>query len=241
MRIDYTEFKDRILIENLGFSYSEKPILKSIEFTFEKNKKYAIVGPSGSGKSTLIKLISGKLSPESGNIFIDSIDISNLSQYSLLSLMLIIEQDVFLTGIEDIINDHDTEILIAEQETSLSGVGRQNIDIEGTLIRSTPIVLADEIFANLDNKTAYKVETQLLQLEDVTLISATHRLLAENLRRYDEIIVLIEGKIIEYGSFEQLMNTQSYFKKVYDYSRNHERSTLKKISIYEKFRKGVWI
>ena len=46
-----------------------------------------------------------------------------------------------MTGIEDIINDHDTEILIAEQETSLSGVGRQNIDIEGTLIRSTPIVL----------------------------------------------------------------------------------------------------
>lgn len=67
----------------------------------------------------------------------------------------------------------------------------------------------------------------------ISLISVTHRLLPENLKRYDEIIILKEGEIIEYGSFEQSMNIQSYFKKMFEYTKNQQINTLKEMSTSE--------
>ena len=86
------------------------------------------------------------------------------------------------------------------------------------MIKDTKIILADEILSSLDNEIAFSIEKGLLELENITLISVTHRLIKENLKQYDQILVLKDGKIEEKGNFEELMNFDSYFKKLYTIS-----------------------
>ena len=77
-----------------------------------------------------------------------------------------------------------------------------------------------EAFSNLDNETALKIEKELLKLENITLIAVTHRLFEETLRNFDEILVLDNGKIIEKGTYNELINKKSFFYKMYSLSKN---------------------
>ena len=108
--------------------------------------------------------------------------------------------------------------LISENANNLSGGEKQRISIARSLIKDTKIILADEILSSLDNEIAFSIEKGLLELENITLISVTHRLIKENLKQYDQILVLKDGKIEEKGNFEELMNFDSYFKKLYTIS-----------------------
>ena len=110
------------------------------------------------------------------------------------------------------------EDLISENANNLSGGEKQRISIARSLIKDTKVILADEILSSLDNEIAFSIEKGLLELENITLISVTHRLIKENLKKYDEILVLKDGRIEENGNFEELMNFDSYFKKLYTIS-----------------------
>ena len=108
--------------------------------------------------------------------------------------------------------------LISENANNLSGGEKQRISIARSLIKDTKIILADEILSSLDNEIAFSIEKGLLELENITLISVTHRLIKENLKQYDKILVLKDGKIEEKGNFKELMSFDSYFKKLYTIS-----------------------
>ena len=246
--VETTEIKDfnnKISLEDVSFKYDDKKVLENISFDFEKGKKYALVGLSGSGKSTLMKLISKRIKANEGKICIDGTDLDEISRNSIINLISTINQNVFLfkgsiydnitlfskvyseEKVKNVILKaelgkyldrlYDKE-LISENANNLSGGEKQRISIARSLIKDTKIILADEILSSLDNEIAFSIEKGLLELENITLISVTHRLIKENLKQYDKILVLKDGKIEEKGNFEELMNFDSYFKKLYTIS-----------------------
>lgn len=246
--VETTEIKDfnnKISLEDVSFKYDDKKVLENISFDFEKGKKYALVGLSGSGKSTLMKLISKRIKANEGKIFVDGTDLDEISRNSIINLISTINQNVFLFkgSIYDNITlfskDYSEEKvknvilkaelgkylerlydkeLISENANNLSGGEKQRISIARSLIKDTKIILADEILSSLDNEIAFSIEKGLLELENITLISVTHRLIKENLKKYNKILVLKDGKLEETGNFEELMNFDSYFKKLYTIS-----------------------
>jgi ABC-type multidrug/protein/lipid transport system, ATPase component len=244
--ISHENLEKDITMKHVAFSYENKNIIENISQRFEKNKKYAIVGLSGSGKSTILKLLSGKIKPTSGNIEIDDINISNLSEKSILNLYSYISQSVFLfkgsvfdnitlyndypkekvkdilkkVGLEKFIPEMDNPDFVGENGINLSGGEKQRISIARALIRETDILVADEILSNLDNETALKIERELLNLNEITLIAVTHRLFEETLTDFDKIIVINEGNIVETGTFKDLIDLKGLFYKIYNLSEN---------------------
>lgn len=244
--ISHETLEKDITMKQVAFSYENKNIIENISQRFEKNKKYVIVGLSGSGKSTILKLLSGKIKPTSGNIEIDGINISNLSEKSILNLYSYISQSVFLfkgsvfdnitlyndypkekvkeilekVGLEKFIPEMDNPDFVGENGINLSGGEKQRISIARALIRETDILVADEILSNLDNETALKIERELLNLNEITLIAVTHRLFEETLTDFDEIIVINEGNVVETGTFKELIDLKGFFYKIYNLSEN---------------------
>ncbi len=238
--VTHKNLTEEILFDNVSFGYSkEVKILDNINIKIRKNRKYLIVGKSGSGKTTFLKLLSKKILPDTGNIYIDNIKLKNLSEKSLLDLISYISQNVFLfkgsifenitlyndyseetvkeillkMGLEKFMKNLNTENFINENGNNLSGGEKQRFSIARALIKKSDIVIADEIFSSLDNDTAVKIEEELLKIDNITLVAVAHKLFEKNLKNYDEIIVLDKGKIVETGCFEKLIAIDSFFSK----------------------------
>ena len=237
-----------IRLENVSFSYDDdKEILHNISLDFKAGKSYAIVGGSGSGKSTLLNLLhSGGGNRHSGRILIDDKDLNTVSAKSLYENISVIGQNVFLfnSTIEDnitmfkefptekvneaiakahlskLIEEHGSNYSCGENGKNLSGGEKQRISIARSLLRKSSLLLADEITAALDAKTAFEVSNEILDLEGITRIVVTHALDEALLKRYDEIIVLKDGHVEEVGTFDNLINNTGYFYALYTVSNN---------------------
>lgn len=237
-------FDSNINIKDLTFSYdNNRNVLNNLSVSFKKNKKYALVGRSGSGKSTLLKLLLGYYDDFKGKILFDGNEYSILDKNSINNQISVIHQNVYMfdkTLKENIIlgkNFNNEELdeainvsgvkefldilpggidsYIGENGNNLSGGQRQRVAIARSLIQNTPILLLDEGTSALDSKTAFEIEDTLLNIKDLTVITVTHKLIEGILNRYDEIIVMDNGKIIESGSFNELINKRGEFYNLY--------------------------
>lgn len=237
-------FKNSIELKNINFEYEEnKHIIDGVDLTIIKNKKYAIVGPSGCGKSTLVKLILGYYADYNGQIKYDDNEIRNLNIEKINNMTSIIHQNVYmfdknikdniclyknfsyenideilkLSGAYEFINEIEEglDYHIGENGNNLSGGQKQRIAIARALIQETPILVLDEGTSAIDMQTGYDIENRLLSLEDLTLITITHKMSEELLSLYDEIIYMENGKIIEQGSFEDLIKREKRFFDFY--------------------------
>ena len=248
--VSLPKFENSIEIKNLDFSYTnDRKALNNINLTFEKNKKYAIVGESGCGKSTLIKLLIRYYKDYNGDILIDNKDIHKIFSNDLYKNMSMIQQNVFMfddsikENIKLFANYSDEEVLsicdrsglsnlisrlpdginslVGENGNKLSGGEKQRIAIARSLINNTKILILDESTSALDNETAYNLESSLLSINDLTLIVVTHKLIKNILLNYDEIIVMKDGMVIEKGSFDYLISLKGYFYSLY-YLQNED-------------------
>ena len=237
-------FKKEIELKDITFAYNEdRNALDGLSVRFEKDKKYAIVGRSGSGKSTLLKLLLGYYDDFDGEISFDGHNYDKLDKNSINNQMSIIHQNVYMfdkTLKENIILGKDfrgevlekaledsgvSEFLTAlpkgvdsemgENGNNLSGGQKQRVAIARSLIQNTPILLLDEGTSALDSKTAFEIEDTLLNIEDLTVITVTHKLIDSILKRYDEIIVMDNGNVVEKGSFDELINNKGEFYNLY--------------------------
>ncbi|WP_270532185.1 ABC transporter ATP-binding protein, partial [Paraclostridium sordellii] len=240
----FEDFKQCINVENVKFSYSKDRLaLDNINLTFEKNKKYAIVGESGCGKSTLIKMIMRYYTKYEGNIVIDNKNLNSIYSSDLYKNISMIQQNVFMfddsikENIKLFSNHSDDEVikscdraglmglinrlgngidsLVGENGNRLSGGEKQRVAIARALINKAKVLILDESTSALDNETAYNLEKSLLELKDLTMIVVTHKLIKSLLISYDEIIVMKDGKVIEIGNFEKLINLKGYFYSLY--------------------------
>ena len=248
--VSLPKFENSIEVKNLDFSYTnDRKALNNINLTFEKNKKYAIVGESGCGKSTLIKLLMRYYKDYNGDILIDNKDIHKIFSNDLYKSMSMIQQNVFMfddsikENIKLFANYSDEEVLsicdrsglsnlisrlpdginslVGENGNKLSGGEKQRIAIARSLINNTKILILDESTSALDNETAYNLESSLLSIDDLTLIVVTHKLIKNILLNYDEIIVMKDGMVIEKGSFDYLISLKGYFYSLY-YLQNED-------------------
>lgn len=242
-------FNQAIEVKDVVFGYDQTRLaLNHVSFSFEKGKKYAIVGKSGSGKSTIVKLMSGYYTDYEGQILMDSKDIKGLSKASLNNQMSIIHQNVYMfdknikenielgktfsqdqldyalasSGLKEFlpILPNGVETMVGENGSNLSGGQKQRVAIARSLIQETPILMLDEGTSALDAKTAYDIEDTLLKLDDLTIITITHKLSETMLSRYDQIIVMEQGQIVEVGHFNQLTSHQGPFMSLYHVEEN---------------------
>lgn len=237
-------FNDRINISDLHFSYDDvKEVIKGITIRIEKGRKYAFVGKSGCGKSTLIKLLAGYYSKFEGDIQYDSESISVLNIDKITAMSSVIHQNVYMfdESIVDNICLHESfseeelssalfasglsefiaqipngkEYMVGENGSNLSGGQKQRIAVARALIRKKPLLILDEGTSAIDMQTAYDIESRLLKLSDLTLLTITHAMNKDILEQYDEIIFMEDGKVIEHGNFETLVNRGAKFYDFY--------------------------
>lgn len=241
-------FDDVIYFSNVDFSYpnAEEKIFNNLSLQIKKGEKIAIVGMSGSGKSTLLNLLLRFYDVTSGHISIDNIDLQAISAESLYNLMTIVQQDVYIfddtlkanitlsqsfteddikkavqqSGLESYIleNELGLQTLCGENGSNLSGGQKQRVSIARALIRKTPILLLDEATSSLDNKVTTEIENSILEIQDLTALVVTHKLNENILKRYDRILFMKAGVIVEDGSFCDLMDRRGEFYKLFELS-----------------------
>ena len=241
-------FDDVISFSNVDFSYpnAEEKIFNNLSLQIKKGEKIAIVGMSGSGKSTLLNLLLRFYDVTSGYISIDNQDLQAISAESLYNLMTIVQQDVYIfddtlkanitlsqsfteddikkavqqSGLESYLleNELGLQTLCGENGSNLSGGERQRLSIARALIRKTPILLLDEATSSLDNKVTTEIENSILEIQDLTVLVVTHKLNKSMLKKYNRILFMKNGVIVEDGSFDNLMDRKGEFYKLVELS-----------------------
>lgn len=241
-------FDDVISFSNVDFSYpnAEEKIFNNLSLQIKKGEKIAIVGMSGSGKSTLLNLLLRFYDVTSGHISIDNINLQAISAESLYNLMTIVQQDVYIfddtlkanitlsqsfteddikkavrqSGLESYIleNELGLQTLCGENGSNLSGGERQRLSIARALIRKAPILLLDEATSSLDNKVTTEIENSILEIQDLTVLIVTHKLNKSMLKKYNRILFMKNGVIVEDGSFDNLMDRKGEFYKLVELS-----------------------
>lgn len=237
-------FKDfSINIDHINFSYKQKSVINDLSCVIPSNKMTALVGPSGSGKSTLLQLIARFWDVDKGMITIDGNDIKTIDPETLMLSMSFVFQDVILFD-DTILNNirigrhdasdeevklaakkarcdeliarlpHGWDTLIGENGSKLSGGERQRISIARALLKNAPIVLLDEATASLDPENEVYIQQAISELvKDRTVIVIAHRL--KTIITADQIIVLDKGSIVEQGSYQQLIDNNGLFTRLY--------------------------
>ena len=241
-------FDDVISFSNIDFSYpnTEEKIFNHLSLKIQKGEKIAIVGMSGSGKSTLLNLLLRFYDVTSGHISIDNQDIQAISAESLYNLMTIVQQDVYIfddtlranitlnqsftdeeikkavqqSGLESYVleNELGLQALCGENGSNLSGGQKQRVSIARALIRKTPILLLDEATSSLDNQVTTEIESSILDIQNLTALVVTHKLNENILKKYDRILFMKDGVIVEDGSFSDLMVRRGEFYKLFELS-----------------------
>lgn len=224
------QFNKHVKINNLEFSYNEdEEAIKKLNLTIRKNNKYVIIGKSGCGKTTLIKLLMGYYSNFKGEILYDSNNLMEIDVNKLNEMFGVIHQNIYMfdESIKDNIclqNEVDSNELTKALDMSgvnmnLSRGQRQRVAVARAIVQKKPILILDEGTSAIDMQTAYDIESRLLEINDLTLFTITHNLNSELLRKYDEVIFMEEGKIVEKGVFDDLISSKGKFADFYELKR----------------------
>ena len=131
-----------------------------------------------------------------------------------------IKQAVQQSGLENYIleNELGLQTLCGENGSNLSGGQKQRLSIARALIRKTPILLLDEATSSLDNQVTTEIENSILKIQDLTALVVTHKLNELILKKYDRILFMKDGSIVEDGSFDELMDRKGEFYKMFKFS-----------------------
>ena len=241
-----TPINGTLAFENVGFTYEDTDIvaLTNVSFTLDKGQTLAIIGKTGSGKSTILTLISRLYDVNSGKITIDGKDIRDLNLFDLRNNIGVVPQDAFLFsdsiknnikfGNENATDEevfeaaskavvHDNiinfnlkyETVLGERGITLSGGQKQRVSIARAIIKDPKILLLDDSLSAVDTETEEQILNNLLEFcKDKTTIIVTHRV--SSAKNADKIIILEDGKIIQQGSHNQLLNQDGYYQELYN-------------------------
>ena len=239
------DMKKGIEFKNLSFSYDgERNVLSDINLQIAKGKTVALVGQSGSGKSTMVDLIPRYYDATEGQVLIDGVDVRDMSMKSLRSLIGNVNQEAILFndtfynnitfGVENatmeqvieaakIANAHDFimasengyDTVVGDRGCLLSGGQRQRISIARAILKNPPILILDEATSALDTESERLVQEALERLMKTrTTIAIAHRL--STIKNADEICVLMDGRIVERGTHDQLIELDGVYKRLND-------------------------
>ena len=121
---------------------------------------------------------------------------------------------ISLSGLSDVVTSKGIDFQCGENGCNLSGGERQRIAIARALIRGVKVLIMDEATSNLDGIMAYQIERQLLEIPDITLIAVEHKCFKELLPKYDNIIVLAKGRVVECDTYEKMIDKNGYLRNI---------------------------
>lgn len=245
-RLERSVINGSIEFKNVSFVYDDTNIraLQDISFSVSKGQTLAIIGKTGAGKSSLIALISRLYDVSQGEILVDGINIKNLNLYDLRNSISIVPQDAFLFS-DSIKNNikfgkensslleveaaaklamvHDNimqfnkgyDTVLGERGITISGGQKQRVSIARAIIKNAPILLLDDCLSAVDTETEEAILNNLLTFcKDKTTIIVSHRI--SSAKNADQIIVIENGRIIQQGSHNQLINELGYYADLYN-------------------------
>jgi subfamily B ATP-binding cassette protein MsbA len=243
--IELPAFSSSVEFKNLSYQYNdEATVLKDINLTVAAGEALAIVGPSGGGKTTLTNLIPRFLDLKDGAILIDGMDIRDVTVASLRNQIAMVTQQTILfndtvrnniaysdqdAAIEDIYNaaraahafdfieslPDGFDTIIGEGGARLSGGQRQRISIARAILKNAPILILDEATSALDTESEREVQKALENLmKDRTTFVIAHRL--STIKNADRIVVVKDGRIVEEGTHESLLQLQGEYETLYN-------------------------
>ena len=224
---------------DVSFGYTGKNVLNHVSFTMKKGEMTALVGPSGGGKSTIASLLARFWDIKEGTIKVDGKDIKNVSLGSLMDKISMVFQRVYLfkdtiynnivIGRPDATREEVIEAakkarcydlimsfpegfdtVIGEGGASLSGGEKQRLSIARCILKDSPIVILDEATASVDADNERAIQEAISELcKNKTLLVIAHRL--KTIKDADQILVISDGKIIERGNHEKLMEKDGVY------------------------------
>lgn len=242
---NHSEIKGKIEFNNVSFTYEDTNIeaLKNISFSINKGETLGILGKTGSGKSSILALISRLYDTSNGEVLIDNISTKKVNLNDLRDAISVVPQDAFLFSdsiknnikfgkeeatqeeIENVAKKalvhhniiefkNGYETILGERGITLSGGQKQRVSIARALIKEAPILLLDDCLSAVDTETEEAILSNLLvYCKDKTTIIVSHRI--SSVKNADKIIILDDGKIIQQGTHNQLVEIEGYYNELY--------------------------
>ena len=241
----HSEINGKIEFKNVSFKYEDTGIeaLKNLSFNINQGETLAIIGKTGSGKSTILDLIGRLYDVDSGEILIDDRSIENINLKDLRTSIGYVPQDAFLfsdsiknnikfgalnatdsqvieaaknavvhNNIEGFNNGYDT--ILGERGITLSGGQKQRISIARAIINTPQILLLDDCLSAVDTETEEEILNNLKTVSlGKTTIIVSHRI--SSAKNANKIIVIEDGKVLQRGTHESLINKEGYYKELY--------------------------
>ena len=246
-----TEIKGNIVFDNVSFKFDDddKYLLENISFNIEKGQMVALVGKTGCGKSTIVNILTRMLDYTSGHIYIDGTELKTMDKKHVRRNIALVSQDPFLFSktVYDNINitkkgddskvyraakianidedirkfDKGYETLVGEKGTTLSGGQKQRVAIARSLVSDKPVLIFDDSLSAVDSETDILIRRALKKsYPDLTIIVITHR--TSTAMEADKIIVFDEGKILEMGTHDELVQNNKLYNKLWKLQGNLE-------------------
>jgi len=241
-----SEINGKVEFKNVSFTYDDTNItaLKNINLTVESGETLAILGKTGSGKSTIIELVARLYDTTEGEIFLDDISIEKVNLNDLRNQIGFVPQDPFLFsdsignnikfGKQDATEEEiitaaknadvhknivefskGYETVLGERGVTLSGGQKQRVSIARAIIKNPKILIFDDCLSAVDTETEEKILSNLERVsKSKTTFIISHRV--SSAKNADKIIVLDDGKIIQQGTHNQLVNQEGYYKDLYE-------------------------
>jgi subfamily B ATP-binding cassette protein MsbA len=243
--------RGEVSFEHVSFAYEREPVLKDFSLQARPGEAIALVGPSGAGKSTIAGLLARFYDPQEGAIRVDGEDLRRITLASLKSNIALVDQETFLFNdtirnnirysrrgasdaeveeagclayADDFIrllpNGYDTSI--GDRGLRLSGGQRQRLCIARAILRDAPILILDEATSALDTESEAMVQKALANLmRNRTTFVIAHRL--STIMHADKIVVLEDGRIVQVGSHQELLQQGGLYQKLYEMQFQDQR------------------
>jgi ATP-binding cassette subfamily B multidrug efflux pump len=243
-----------IAFKNVSFTYDDTGIraLYNVSFSLEEGKTLAIMGPTGCGKTTLLQMLSKTYLPNSGEVFIGKNTLEQYAQNDIREAMGVVPQQPFLfsdtiannirfgkqdatqheiekaakqaavhNNIIDFADGYDT--ILGERGITLSGGQKQRVSIARALIKNPKLLLLDDCLSAVDTETEEAILGALKENQNATTLIVCHRV--SSAKNADYILILIDGRVEQFGTHENLIKEEGYYKELYTQQRLEEEST----------------
>lgn len=241
---DYSKVNNNVLsFDHVTFTYpnSKEACLEDISFSIDKGETLGIIGSTGCGKTSLVNLIYRAYDPSAGTVYLDGVDIKSYSKDELVNKVSVVPQKaaLFKESIRDNLRMADPDVseekmwealdiaqakeivlnkegqldhMIEQGGKNLSGGQRQRLSIARALCKDFDILILDDSFSALDYQTEAKLRMALKTLNK-TIVNVSQR--ASSIKNADKILVLADGKLVGFGSHDELMKSCELYKEIY--------------------------